>query len=288
MSIRRAILAVACGTAVLASAAQPGPAPGVLKTDIEFARAGGTNLTLDAFVPDGAGPFPTCILVHGGGFTKGDKVTFIRPLFDPLSRAGFAWFTINYRLAPRHKFPACVEDVESAVRWVKAHAAEYKVDPGRIALIGESAGGHLVSLAGVRAQADTRVAAVVPFYAPHDLESRVRQSATVPAWLQALFGLTETNEATWRVLREASPMSQVKGGLPPYLLIHGTKDDKVPFEQSVRFQEKMRAAGNVCELIVIEGGAHGMGGWDKLAPDYAEKMIAWLRATVGAVGSKAP
>ncbi|MFA7005046.1 MAG: alpha/beta hydrolase, partial [Verrucomicrobiia bacterium] len=166
-----------------------------LKTDIEFAKAGGTNLTLDAFVPEGGGQFPTCILVHGGGFTKGDKATFIKPLFEPLSKAGFAWFSINYRLAPQHRFPACVEDVESAIRWVKANATKYKADPKRIALIGESAGGHLVSLAGVRAKADTRVAAVVPIYAPHDLELRVKQGKTIPAWVEALFGLTELNDA---------------------------------------------------------------------------------------------
>src|SRR5207249_8784289 len=93
-----------------------------LKTDIEFAKPGGVSLTLDAFVPDGDGPFPACILVHGGAFTKGDKTSYIKPLFEPLGKAGFAWFTINYRLAPQHRYPACVEDVESAIRWVKAHA----------------------------------------------------------------------------------------------------------------------------------------------------------------------
>ena len=116
-----------------------------LKTDIEFANVGDVSLTLDAFVPDGAGPFPTCILVHGGGFIRGDKQSYIKPLFEPLSKAGFTWFTINYRLAPQHRWPTCAEDVETAIRWVKAHTKEYKVDVGRIALIGESAGGHLVS-----------------------------------------------------------------------------------------------------------------------------------------------
>src|SRR6188508_1416706 len=104
-----------------------------LKTDIEFAKAGDVSLTLDAFVPDGAGPFPTCILVHGGGFTKGDKTTFIKPLFEPLSKAGFTWFSINYRLAPEHRWPACADDVATAIRWVRKHAAEYKVDTQRIA-----------------------------------------------------------------------------------------------------------------------------------------------------------
>lgn len=251
-----------------------------LKTDIEFAKASGTNLTLDAFVPEGAGPFPACILVHGGGFTRGDKATFIKPLFDPLGKAGFAWFSINYRLAPQHRYPACVEDVESAVRWVKAHAAEFKVDPGRIALIGESAGGHLVSLVGARAGADTRVAAVVPFYAPHDLESRVRQSETTPAWVEALFGIKSLDDAAWGTLREASPISHVRAGMPPYLLIHGTKDNKVPFDQSVKFREKMRAAGNACDLIAVDGGGHGMGGWEKIDPGYKDKLVAWLRATL--------
>ena len=251
-----------------------------LKTDILFAQAGGTNLMLDAFVPEGAGPFPTCILVHGGGFTRGDKTVFIKPLFEPLGKAGFTWFSINYRLAPQHRYPACIEDVETAVRWVKAHAAEYKADPKRIALIGESAGGHLVSLAGVRAKGGTSVAAVVPFYAPHDLESRAKQRNALGPSMEALFGLTELNEAALKVLHEASPGSHVRPGLPPYLLIHGTKDDKVPFEQSVQFQEKMKAAGNVCYLIVIEGGTHGMGGWEKLDPSYKEKLIAWLRKTL--------
>src|SRR4030095_12670147 len=116
-----------------------------IRTDIEFSKVASVNLTLDAFVPEGPGPFPTCILVHGGGFVRGDKQTYIKPLFAPLSEAGFTWFTINYRLAPEHRWPACAEDVETAVRWIKSHAKEYKVDANRIALIGESAGGHLVS-----------------------------------------------------------------------------------------------------------------------------------------------
>ncbi len=87
------------------------PASHGLKTDIDFAKAGDVSLTLDAFVPEGTGPFPTCILVHGGGFIRGDKQSYIKPLFEPLSKAGFAWFTINYRLAPQHRWPACAEDV---------------------------------------------------------------------------------------------------------------------------------------------------------------------------------
>ncbi|WP_395745570.1 alpha/beta hydrolase fold domain-containing protein [Prosthecobacter sp.] len=250
-----------------------------LKQDIEFAKAGDVSLTLDAFVPEGAGPFATCILVHGGGFTKGDKHSFIKPLFEPLSKAGFTWFTINYRLAPQHQWPACVEDVNSAIKWVKAHAAEYKVDVNRIALIGESAGGYLVSAAGVTAKDETRVAAVVPFYAPHDLVMQVKMRGELGN-LAGLIGMTELNEAAWAKLAMISPINQMRPGLPPFFQIHGDKDEKVPISQSVNFEAKMKAAGNPCETLVIPGGGHGMGGWEKLGSDYQVKLIEWLKKTL--------
>ena len=235
------------------------PAVPALQTDIEFAKAGEVSLTLDAFVPEGTGPFPTCILVHGGGFIRGDKQSYVKPLFEPLSKAGFVWFTINYRLAPQHRWPACAEDVETAIRWVKAHAKEYKVDVARIALIGESAGGHLVSYVGTRTKGDTRVAAVVPFYAPHDLELQVKHRNMLGESMTALLGLTELNDDAWKRLREVSPRSYVHKGMPPFLLIHGDKDPTVPFEQSTRFQKQMQDAGDQRDLITIPEGVHPRG-----------------------------
>ena len=92
----------------------------VEKNDIEFAKPGGVALTLDASIPEGKGPFAAVIVVHGGGWENGTKRSYDKPLLPVLTDAGFAWFTINYRLAPQHKYPAAVEDVEAAVRWVKA------------------------------------------------------------------------------------------------------------------------------------------------------------------------
>jgi alpha-L-fucosidase 2 len=253
---------------------------GNLRTDIEFAKVGDASLTLDAFVPQGDGPFATCILVHGGGFVRGDKQMFIKPLFSPLSAAGFTWFSINYRLAPEHRFPACADDVETAVKWVKSHAKEYKVDLHRIALIGESAGGHLVSYVGCKSGPELGLAAVVPFYAPHDLEFSVKSRNALGESMQALLGLTELNDDALKRLREASPSTYIRSGLPPFLLIHGDKDSQVPYAQSPRFQGRMRAAGNVCDLITITDGGHGMGGWEKLKSDYQEQLIAWLRKTL--------
>jgi acetyl esterase len=251
-----------------------------LKTDIEFAKVGDVSLTLDANVPEGTGPFPTVILVHGGGFMRGDKTSYIKPLFEPMTKAGFTWFTINYRLAPAHRWPACAEDVERAIRWVKANAKQYKADPKRIALVGESAGGHLVSYVGVRGAGETSVAAVVPIYAPHDLAFQVKSRNALGPSMTALLGLTELNDAAWKPLEAASATTYLRAGLPPFLLLHGTKDAQVPYEQSVKFQARMKALGNTCDFITIPDGAHGMGGWDKLLPDYKDQLVAWLRKTL--------
>ena len=250
-----------------------------LKTDIEFAKAGDVSLTLDAHVPDGAGPFPTVIIVHGGGFVRGDKQTFVQPLFEPLTRAGFAWFTINYRLAPQYQYPAAVEDVEQAVHWVKQHALEYRVDPRRMALMGESAGGYLVSMVGAQNKPQARVKAVVAFYAPSDLEALTRERKEISEGLRGLFGLTEMNEESLAYLRKASPIQYVQRGMPPFLLIHGTEDEQVFYSQSVKMHERMTQLELNCELFTVEGGRHGVGPWEKNPKfqAYKEKMVAWLK-----------
>ncbi len=255
--------------------------------EIEYGQAAGESLKLDAWVPDGPGPFPAVILVHGGGWTTGDKSggprkAFMAPLHEPLQRAGFAWFSINYRLAPKHRYPACIEDVETAIRWVKTNAERQRVDPRRIAISGESAGGHLVALAAVRADASTRLAAVVPFYAPFDLGAMTTPGAPLRAPFVALFGREQLDDATLAVLREASPLTHVRHGLPPFLLVHGTADDRVALSQSVTMQARLRAVDVPCELITIKDGVHGMASWDRVAPDYKEQVVAWLARTLAA------
>jgi len=256
-----------------------------LKTDIEFAKAGDMSLTLDAYVPDGPGPFPTVIVVHGGGWRNGDKQTYVKPLFEPLTEAGFTWFTINYRLAPAHHFPAPVEDVESAIRYVQSHAREYKVDLKRIAITGESAGGHLVSFVGARDGRKLKLRAVVPFYAPNELEAMITgsdQTASARPAIKGLLDFTEPNPEAVRRLREASPITYVKKGMPPFLLIHGTGDQTVPFHQATVMCDKIKQAGSSCEIFPVEGGAHGMGSWDKnpSTQGYKVKMIEWLKRTM--------
>jgi alpha-L-fucosidase 2 len=251
-----------------------------LQKDVEYATADGVSLKLDAYVPDGPGPFPAAILVHGGGWSSGDKTggphrALIAPMEDPLAAAGFAWFSIDYRLAPAHPYPACVEDLETAIRWVKAHAAEYRVDPNRIAIAGESAGGQMVAVVGAQAYPATRVAAVVVFYGPSDLPADIRELHGKEVALKQVFGAASFDEVT-PLLVEASAATYVRPGLPPFLLVHGSGDQKVPYQQSVDFQAKLRAAGVPCDLLTIPGGAHGMVSWSKIDPHYRDKVVAWL------------
>lgn len=282
--MRRALLvAVMCG----------GTAFAVEQNGVEFASlAGGVSLTLDLKTPDGNGPFPAAIIVHGGSFSHGNKRTYVTPLFDLLSNAGFAWFTINYRLAPQYQFPSAVEDVESAVRWVKAHAAGYHVDAARIVLIGESAGGYLVAYAGAHpGSAGASVAAVVDFYGPNDLvlqTEKRRSEPDVPAktrtpGLLEFMGFRSWHDAgVVEKLREVSPASFISTGMPPFLFIHGNADEQVPYEQSPRMCEAMRKAGATCDVITVEGGRHGMLTWEK-SPSMAHwkaDMAAWLRRTL--------
>jgi acetyl esterase len=263
--------------------------------DIEYGHAGDKPLLLDLHVPDGPGPFPAAILVHGGGFDEGSKSTNVKPLFDPLSNAGFAWFSIDYRLAPQARFPQAIEDLNTAIKWLKANAAKYRVDVSKIVLIGESAGGFLVNYAGTHETPATRVAAVVDIYGPVDYAKLAEQRRDHPELFNMtsikrhaanggsihFFGADQLDEAGLAKLHAVSPIGAVHKGMPPFLCIHGTKDDQVSYDQSPAMCEAMKKAGVSCELITVEGGGHGMGGWR--APEmqhWKPEMVVWLKKTL--------
>ena len=278
-------------TAGLASAGPPATRPASTFTqDVVYGHAGGATLRLDSSVPAGDRPkngWPAVVLVHGGAWQAGDKTHF-RSLFDPLTRAGFAWFSVNYRLAPKFPFPACVDDVETAVAWVNAHAAEYQIDPDRVALLGESAGGHLVELVAARAKdgSAARPAAVVALYAPSDLSALAdytkSRGISLTPLLSAIFGRPTLDETTARLLREASPLTYVHPGLPPFLLLHGSGDQLVPLAQSVAFQAACQAVGVPCDLVTVRNGPHGMMLWNLIDPTYKDKILAFLTETLKA------
>ncbi|HUE83272.1 MAG TPA: alpha/beta hydrolase [Pyrinomonadaceae bacterium] len=244
-------------------------------TDIEYGRAGGERLLLDVSVPSGPGPFPVAILVHGGGWSGGDKSGAEKPgsgadITPWLTNARFTWLSINYRLAPRHRWPACFEDVKTAIRWVKAHAAEYKGDPNRIVLFGHSAGGHLVTLAATEVDDSIRVQAVVGYAPVTNLEQDLEARGGLSVSLQNLLDRPkEPTPESLGILRAISPLNHVRPGLPPFLLLHGDADKTVPLQQSVDFRAKLLANGVRCDLITIPRGGHGLSDWEKFMPDYS-------------------
>lgn len=243
--------------------------------DIVYSHAGGEALLLDAHVPSGEGPYPAIVLVHGGGFEAGDKQTYITYIFEPLSAAGFVWFSIDYRLSPKHQFPAAVDDVEAAVRWVRSHTAEYKADPQRIALVGESAGGHLVSFAGARNRVG--VNAVVAFYGIHDFVGFSAHYKGNSDVTERFLGERYLTADTVSKFVAASPIAQVGANSAPFLMIHGLRDEGVPFEQSTAMCEALRRVGKLCDIVEVDAG-HGMNTWEPNAAlhFYKRRMTDWL------------
>ena len=269
-----------------------------IQKDIKYGEAGGKPLLLDARIPDGPGPFPAVIVVHGGGWAGGNKAMEgeVQPILGPLTQGGFAWFSVDYRLSRQAHYPACIEDVETAVQFVRNHAKEYNIDPEKIALSGDSAGGHIVNMLAVRATPDhpeRRLAAVVCFYGPNDLvEDSFRRNTPSPS-LQALFGIppNKLDTATVKLLQDASPTAFVSPNLPPYLLLHGTADQSVDYPGSIIWKEDLDALGVPCELITIPMGVHVMGNWDKMKPPqtaYKAQVVAWLQQAFAQVGQPRP
>lgn len=261
------------------------PAFAATPTEVEYSHPDGVSLKLDACVPDGPGPFPAVILIHGGGWNSGDKSggrrhALIAPMEAPLTQAGYAWFSINYRLVPHAPWPEPFDDVKAAIRWVYAHAREYRLDPSRIAISGESAGGHLAALAAVDPDPDTRVAAAVIFYGPWDLVRQYHFHGDKMGSMAGLFGSNVLDDATLAKLKAASPDSYFRPGLPPILCLHGDKDVQVPYDGDLQAQARLRALGDVCDLITIPGGPHGMFYWKRFDPGYQAKVVAWLDKTL--------
>lgn len=249
-----------------------------VRTNITYASAtNGTDRVLDVGMPEGSGPFPIVLYTHGGGWSSGDKQE-VSLFTNALTQVPAVWFSVNYRLAPTNRWPACFEDVQHAIRWVKAHGAEFKGDTNRITLMGYSAGGHLACHAAVLAGDDTRVQAVVAFAGPtdHVADSERRNGASKS--MQMLFNYPESLDAYARErLREISPLNYVRPGLPPFLLFAGTEDKSVPYSQSVNFRARLAAANVPCELVTITNAGHRISEWNISAPNWPEQLEDWLK-----------
>jgi acetyl esterase len=262
---------------------------------IVYGVADGQQLTMDYYAPKGAGPHPIAIIIHGGGYQRGNSKSGSEAYCaDFLAPAGYAVFSINYRLAPKYPYPYMVYDVERAIRFLR-HKASRSPDlqANRIALIGGSAGGFLSNMVGLLnlpgdlSAADpvdresAQVQAVVTLFAQSSFAT-VPLNADVHALLDPL--IKEKGEAA--ALKEASPITYVHKGDPPFLQILGDKDEYIPFSEATNLDAALRKVGVSSEIIRIPGGMHGTGRWHTLpgVPDWEVQMTEWLNRTLGHQG----
>jgi len=248
------------------------------KEDLVYTRAGDVELKLDLAHPaEGAGPFPAVLVIHGGGWRGGNK-SQMRGALTEFARRGYVAVSPEYRFSPRDPFPAQVHDVKAAVRWLKGHAKDYKVDPDHVGAVGFSAGGHLSLMLGLTGPGDgleggpsgdapdTRIQAVVNYFGPTDLAADDFPEPTRPI-LKDLLGGTAREKP--EVAAKASPLTYVTRDDPPILTFQGTKDGLVPHSQAVKLADAMTAAGVPGRVELLIGAGHGWGG-DDLKTTLAE------------------
>jgi acetyl esterase len=242
--------------------------------DITYARPGGRDLRMDAFIPEGAGPFPAVVIAHGGGWEAGDKATYISPVLAPLARAGYAWFSIDYRLTPYVRNGDQLDDLREAIRYVRSHAARFHVDPNRIGILGESASGQMVAQVASEKCPGCEVQAVVSFYGVYDFTRWAGDAENRPM-LDRVFGKWDSE-----ILRKYSPLFHVRRDMPPVLLIQGTKDEL--HAGTIAYAERLKEAGARYELVLLDGAPHGMENWAGHAEweFYKQRMVDWLNATL--------
>jgi acetyl esterase/lipase len=265
-----------CALCVLAvcimAATEPRAAAGTMDIhrDIVYAQPDGVPLTLDLYVPrNAAKPPPVVIWIHGGGWQAGDKTNGC-PL--PLAHSGFAVASIDYRLSQQAKFPAQIYDCKAAVRWVRAHAAEYHYNADKIGAVGASAGGHLVALLGTTPHdpqlegdegvtgVSSSVQAVVDYFGPSDFisivsEATPEQRTNLDNPVVHLLG--GTVEQKNDLARLASPALHVSARACPFFIVQGDHDQIVPPLQSVELNDALQKAGVSSQLTMVKGGGHG-------------------------------
>lgn len=240
----------------LMSAAEPEL---TLLPDIRYAAPDGIPLHLDVLgpAPLPAEPLPTVVRIDGcPGWGPGDRSSALLPFANPaLARAGFLTLAVSVRHSGQAVYPAQLHDVQAVLRWIRRNPLGLPVDPGRIGLWGQSAGGHLAALAGLDRSRRTPIHAVVTISAPTDLlypggDVRIDRASPVTA----LVGGDVTTHRDQ--LRAASPIAHVAADAPPFLIVHGSADETVPYEHSERLHHALLAVGGSSRLLPIADGDH--------------------------------
>jgi acetyl esterase/lipase len=274
-----AALALGLGAAPALRAAPEVPEGVTFEAGIEYSNPDDQHLQLNMARPSkGDGPFPAVVCIHGGGFRAGTREGYDGQCIR-LAQHGYVAVTITYRLAPKYQFPAAVYDCKAAVRWLRANAKKYQIDPDHIGVMGGSAGGHLAQFLGVTADVkrfegdggaadqSSSVACVVNYYGPSDFTRSYGKSKDAADVLPLFLG-GDLEKAHRRHI-EASPLYWVTPDAAPTLCIHGTKDEYVAYEQATWLVDKLKAADVEAELLTMEGAGHGFKGDDAAKAEQA-------------------
>lgn len=270
---------------------------GKFQADLEYAKVGGKSLKLDLYLPDKAeAPTPLIIFIHGGGWAAGDKRN-VPSNGAEFVRNGYAVACVQYRLSGEAIFPAAIQDCKSAVRWLRANAQKYNLDPERFAAWGNSAGGHLVALLGVSGgvkefdvgdnlEFSSKVQAVCDWFGPTDFLQMNAQSEgkgaldhDSPKSPESRFIGGPIQENKDKVAK-ANPIRYVTKDSPPFLIVHGEKDNLVPIGQSKLLEAALKKAGADVTLIVLPRSGHG--GAEFLHADVTNQMISFFAKSIGA------
>jgi acetyl esterase/lipase len=249
--------------------------PGVRKVaDQVYAQYGARCLKLDLYRPPGD-KLPVVLFVHGGGWKSGYRSEFV-PMALRLTQHGYAAVTLSYRLSGEARYPAAVQDVQDALRWVRAHAVEFGLDPQRIALAGGSAGGQIASLAGVTAGGDVK--AVINIDGLSDFTTELalkyendpkKNPSSAGAWFG---GRYEEQPVLWR---EASPIRYVHAGMPPILFIGSAQPRFSAGREAMR--EQMTALGVASDELILPGTPHSFWLFDPWLQPTVDKTVTFLQ-----------
>lgn len=289
------VLTLGClGASMPTLSAQPGgtgwrsdlPEGTIVHRDMAYVLNGHARQKLDLYLPEKGGNLPLIINIHGGAFKGGSKDQGV-PL--EFLNEGYAIASINYRLSQHAKFPAQIEDCKAAVRWLRAHAAEYRLDPNRFAAWGPSAGGHLAAMlgttgdtqefdAGPHLDQSCRVQAVVDYFGPtdflqmdaHRLPSGMLHDPANSPESELIGGAIQENKEK---VSRANPITYVTRDDPPFLIVHGDQDPLVPHHQSELLEAALRQAGVPVTFYTVKGGGHG-GFQDPRVPALTREFLA--------------
>lgn len=237
---------------------------GTAERDVTYCTMNELPQKMDVYYPSSGGPWPALMYVHGGSWIEGDKAD--GESWKSMTENGFLVVSVNYRLGDfQTKFPAMIEDVKCAVRFLRAHSAEYNIDPNHIAAIGVSAGGHLVALLGTADESagwdvgenleqSSKVQAVIDMSGISDFTRNIPNGLNTSIYYA--FGELANKNTPENIA--VSPISYITPGDPPFLIIHGDRDGVVPVEQARILHDKLTETGVPSTLVIVEGGDHGL------------------------------